>query len=66
MSINFGFTYIEEIQKFELTLLLACADQQLKVVDGARSLLKLMDDLEDSDDVQSVIANFEMAAQLML
>jgi transcriptional/translational regulatory protein YebC/TACO1 len=33
--------------------------------DLARSLLKLMDALEDLDDVQSVTANFEMAEQLM-
>lgn len=33
--------------------------------DHARSLLKLMDALEDLDDVQSVTANFEMAADLM-
>jgi YebC/PmpR family DNA-binding regulatory protein len=31
----------------------------------ARSLLKLMDALEDLDDVQSVTANFEMADELM-
>lgn len=33
--------------------------------DQARSLLKLMDALEDLDDVQSVTANFEMAEELM-
>lgn len=33
--------------------------------DQARSLLKLMDALEDSDDVQSVTANFEMSDELM-
>lgn len=33
--------------------------------DLARSLLKLMDALEDLDDVQNVIANFEMADELM-
>jgi YebC/PmpR family DNA-binding regulatory protein len=33
--------------------------------DLARSLLKLMDALEDLDDVQSVTANFEMAEELM-
>jgi YebC/PmpR family DNA-binding regulatory protein len=33
--------------------------------DQARSLLKLMDALEDSDDVQNVTANFEMAEDLM-
>ena len=33
--------------------------------DQARSLLKLMDALEDLDDVQSVTANFEMADELM-
>jgi YebC/PmpR family DNA-binding regulatory protein len=33
--------------------------------DLARSLLKLMDALEDLDDVQNVTANFEMAEQLM-
>ncbi|MBK4728649.1 YebC/PmpR family DNA-binding transcriptional regulator [Oxynema sp. CENA135] len=33
--------------------------------DRARSLLKLMDALEDLDDVQSVTANFEMAEELM-
>ncbi|MEM0979464.1 MAG: YebC/PmpR family DNA-binding transcriptional regulator [Cyanobacteria bacterium P01_H01_bin.58] len=33
--------------------------------DHARSLLKMMDALEDLDDVQSVTANFEMAEDLM-
>ncbi|HBB32195.1 MAG TPA: YebC/PmpR family DNA-binding transcriptional regulator [Cyanobacteria bacterium UBA8803] len=33
--------------------------------DVARSLLKLMDALEDLDDVQNVTANFEMADELM-
>ena len=33
--------------------------------DLARSLLKLMDALEDIDDVQNVTANFEMADELM-
>jgi transcriptional/translational regulatory protein YebC/TACO1 len=33
--------------------------------DQARSLLKMMDALEDLDDVQSVTANFEMAEALM-
>jgi 2-octaprenyl-6-methoxyphenol hydroxylase len=33
--------------------------------DGARSLLKLMDALEDLDDVQSVTASFEIADELM-
>jgi transcriptional/translational regulatory protein YebC/TACO1 len=33
--------------------------------DLARSLLKLMDALEDLDDVQNVTANFEMADELM-
>jgi len=33
--------------------------------DQARSLLKLIDALEDLDDVQNVTANFEMADQLM-
>ncbi|MBD0334512.1 MAG: YebC/PmpR family DNA-binding transcriptional regulator [Cyanobacteria bacterium Co-bin13] len=33
--------------------------------DQARSLLKLMDALEDLDDVQSVTANFEMTEDLM-
>lgn len=33
--------------------------------DQARSLLKLMDALEDLDDVQSVTANFEMSDELM-
>jgi YebC/PmpR family DNA-binding regulatory protein len=33
--------------------------------DQARSLLKMMDALEDLDDVQSVTANFEMADELM-
>lgn len=33
--------------------------------DHARSLLKLMDALEDLDDVQSVTSNFEMASDLM-
>ncbi len=34
-------------------------------VDHARSLLKMMDALEDLDDVQSVTANFEMSDELM-
>lgn len=34
--------------------------------DQARSLLKLMDALEDLDDVQSVTANFEMSDELMV
>ncbi len=40
---------------------------QLSVVDPdqARSLLKLMDTLEDLDDIQSVTANFEMSDDLM-
>ncbi|MBF2000942.1 MAG: YebC/PmpR family DNA-binding transcriptional regulator [Synechococcales cyanobacterium C42_A2020_086] len=33
--------------------------------DQARSLLRLMDALEDLDDVQSVTANFEMSEELM-
>ncbi|PSB18744.1 YebC/PmpR family DNA-binding transcriptional regulator [Phormidesmis priestleyi ULC007] len=33
--------------------------------DRARSILKLMDALEDLDDVQTVTANFEMTADLM-
>ena len=33
--------------------------------DHARSLLKMMDALEDLDDVQSVTANFDMADDLM-
>ena len=33
--------------------------------DHARSLLRMMDALEDLDDVQSVTANFEMAEELM-
>jgi YebC/PmpR family DNA-binding regulatory protein len=33
--------------------------------DQARSLLRLMDSLEELDDVQSVTANFEMADELM-
>ncbi|MGD1908622.1 MAG: YebC/PmpR family DNA-binding transcriptional regulator [Leptolyngbyaceae cyanobacterium] len=33
--------------------------------DQGRSLLKMMDALEDLDDVQSVTANFEMAEELM-
>jgi transcriptional/translational regulatory protein YebC/TACO1 len=33
--------------------------------DLARSLLKLMDALEDLDDVQNVTANFEMTEELM-
>ena len=33
--------------------------------DQARSLLKMMDALEDLDDVQSVTANFEMSDELM-
>ncbi|HSM82000.1 MAG TPA: hypothetical protein VLS96_09945 [Nodosilinea sp.] len=33
--------------------------------DQARLLVKLMDALEDLDDVQSVTANFDMAEELM-
>ena len=33
--------------------------------DNARTLLKLLDVLEDNDDVQSVVANFEIADDLM-
>ena len=33
--------------------------------DIARSLLKLMDALEDLDDVQNVTANFDMANELI-
>jgi transcriptional/translational regulatory protein YebC/TACO1 len=33
--------------------------------DHARSLLKMMDALEDLDDVQSVTANFDMTDELM-
>lgn len=43
------------------------ANNTLEVSDPeqARSLLKLMDALEDLDDVQSVTANFEMSDELM-
>jgi transcriptional/translational regulatory protein YebC/TACO1 len=43
------------------------AKNTLEVTDSdlARSLLKLMDALEDLDDVQNVTANFEMADELM-
>lgn len=43
------------------------ANNSVDVVDGdqARSLLKLMDALEDLDDVQSVTANFEMDEDLI-
>jgi transcriptional/translational regulatory protein YebC/TACO1 len=34
-------------------------------LDLARSLLKLIDALEDLDDVQNVTTNFEMAEELM-
>ncbi len=34
--------------------------------DRARSLLRLMDSLEDLDDVQSVTSNFEMTDALMV
>lgn len=39
----------------------------VEVIDSdlPRSLLKLMDALEDLDDVQNVTANFEMAEELM-
>jgi transcriptional/translational regulatory protein YebC/TACO1 len=39
----------------------------IEVVDSdqGRSLLKMIDALEDLDDVQSVTANFEMADELM-
>ncbi len=39
---------------------------EIDTPEKARSLLKLMDALEDLDDVQSVTANFEMAEELML
>ena len=38
---------------------------EIDTPEKARSLLKLMDALEDLDDVQSVTANFEMAEELM-
>ena len=38
---------------------------EIDTPEKARSLLKLMDALEDLDDVQSVTANFEMADELM-
>jgi transcriptional/translational regulatory protein YebC/TACO1 len=39
---------------------------QVNDSDQARSLLKLMDALEELDDVQNVTANFEMANELVL
>ena len=33
--------------------------------DGARKLLKLVDALEDSDDVQNVFANFDISDEIM-
>ena len=38
---------------------------EIDTPEKARSLLKLMDALEDLDDVQSVTANFEMTDELM-
>ncbi|MGB0561096.1 MAG: YebC/PmpR family DNA-binding transcriptional regulator [Spirulinaceae cyanobacterium] len=38
---------------------------EITALEQARSLLKLMDALEGLDDVQTVTANFEMAAELM-
>jgi len=34
-------------------------------LDGARSLMKLIDALEDDDDVQNVTANFEVSDEVM-
>ena len=39
---------------------------QITGVDQARSLLKLMDALEDLDDVQNVTANFDMSEDLLI
>ena len=39
---------------------------QITEVDQARSLLKLMDALEDLDDVQNVTANFDMSEELLM
>ncbi|MEM9213292.1 MAG: YebC/PmpR family DNA-binding transcriptional regulator [Cyanobacteria bacterium P01_F01_bin.150] len=39
---------------------------QITDVDQARSLLKLMDALEDLDDVQNVTANFDMSEELLM
>jgi transcriptional/translational regulatory protein YebC/TACO1 len=33
-------------------------------VDAARTVLKLIDALEDSDDVQNVYTNFDMSAEV--
>ena len=38
---------------------------EIETPEKAKSLLKLMDALEDLDDVQSVTANFEMTDELM-
>ena len=38
---------------------------EIDTPEKARSLLKLMDALEDLDDVQSVTANFEMTDELI-
>jgi transcriptional/translational regulatory protein YebC/TACO1 len=34
-------------------------------VDGARKLFKLIDGLDDSDDVQNVFANFDVSDEIM-
>jgi len=38
---------------------------EIETTEKAKSLLKLMDALEDLDDVQSVTANFEMTDEMM-
>jgi len=34
-------------------------------IDGARKILRLIDSLEDSDDVQNVFANFDASDEVM-
>ncbi|MBD1998320.1 YebC/PmpR family DNA-binding transcriptional regulator [Leptolyngbya sp. FACHB-541] len=57
----------EKGYKIQQTELRWIPQNSVEVIDSdqARSLLKLMDALEDLDDVQSVNANFDMADELM-
>jgi transcriptional/translational regulatory protein YebC/TACO1 len=72
------FTEVTNLETLNQTLKekgLSVRDAELRWIPGntvevtdpdlARSLLKLMDALEDLDDVQNVTANFEMAEELM-
>lgn len=72
------FTVVENLENLSQTLKdkgFAVSEVELRWVpsntvevsdaDASRSLLKLIDALEDLDDVQNVTANFDMADQLM-